>query len=132
MKSNIYKKFTLRIAVGLVALLIFLLAIGAGADSGLPLGPQTPQTTELSSPSPLESTPPPPPEYLPGDVNGNWKTDTGDATLLLRSIVGLPISSQYLPILPIGDMNCNNKTDTGDATLVLRIVVGLPIPNCGN
>ncbi len=65
-----------------------------------------------------------------GDVNRNGRRDTGDATLILRSIVGLPIPSQYLPILPIGDMNCNSRIDTGDATLVLRDVVGLPIPGC--
>ncbi len=70
--------------------------------------------------------------YLPptGDVNRNGMRDTGDATLILRSIVGLPIPLQYLPILPIGDMNCNNIIDTGDATLILRDVVGLPIPRC--
>ncbi len=67
---------------------------------------------------------------IKGDVNRNGRRDTGDATLILRSIVGLPIPSQYLPILPVGDMNCNNKIDTGDATLVLRSVVNLPIPRC--
>ncbi len=67
---------------------------------------------------------------LRGDVNRNSKLDTGDATLILRSIVGLSIPSQYQPILPIGDMNCNNKIDTGDATLILRDVVGLPISRC--
>ncbi len=67
---------------------------------------------------------------LRGDINRNGRRDTGDATLILRSIVGLPIPSQYMPILPIGDMNCNNRIDTGDATLVLRDVVGLPIPRC--
>ncbi len=65
-----------------------------------------------------------------GDVNRNGKLDTGDATLILRSIVGLPIPSQFEPILPTGDMNCNGRIDTGDATLVLREVVGLPIPRC--
>ncbi len=65
-----------------------------------------------------------------GDVNRNVRRDTGDATLILRSIVGLPIPSQYMPILPIGDMNCNNRIDTGDATLVLRDVVSLPISKC--
>ncbi len=67
---------------------------------------------------------------IKGDVNRNGRRDTGDATLILRSIVGLPIPSQYLPILPTGDMNCNNRIDTGDATLVLRDVVGLSIPRC--
>ncbi len=67
---------------------------------------------------------------LRGDINRNGRLDTGDATLILRSIVGLSIPSQYQPILPIGDMNCNGRIDTGDATLVLREVVGLPIPRC--
>ncbi len=69
-------------------------------------------------------------EALRGDVNRNNRRDTGDATLILRNIVGLPIPSQYLPILPAGDMNCNSRIDTGDATLVLRDVVSLPIPRC--
>ncbi len=67
---------------------------------------------------------------IKGDVNRNGRRDTGDATLILRSIVGLSIPSQYLPILPTGDMNCNNRIDAGDATLVLRDVVGLSIPRC--
>ncbi len=67
---------------------------------------------------------------LRGDVNRNGKRDTGDATLILRSIVGLSIPTQYQPILPIGDMNCNGRIDTGDATLILRDVVSLPISKC--
>ncbi len=67
---------------------------------------------------------------IKGDVNRNGRRDTGDATLILRYIVGLPIPSQYLPVLPIGDMNCNGRIDTGDATLILRDVVSLPIPRC--
>ncbi len=77
-------------------------------------------------------------DYLPlaykpeirGDINRNGRRDTGDATLILRYIVSLPIPSQYLPVLPIGDMNCNGRIDTGDATLILRDVVSLPIPGC--
>src|SRR5665648_46753 len=65
-----------------------------------------------------------------GDLNRNGRRDTGDATLMLRTIVELPIPSQYQPVLPIGDMNCNNRIDTGDATLVLRDIVNLPIPRC--
>ena len=65
-----------------------------------------------------------------GDVNRNVRRDTGDATLILRSIVGLSVPTQYLPILPIGDMNCNDRIDTGDATLILRDVVNLYIPRC--
>jgi len=65
-----------------------------------------------------------------GDVNRNGKLDTGDATLMLRYVVDLPIPAEYLPILPTGDMNCNGIIDTGDATLVLRDIVGLDIPRC--
>jgi len=67
---------------------------------------------------------------LRGDVNRNSRRDTGDATLVLRNIVGLPIPSTSMPIMPIGDMNCNSRIDTGDATLILRDVVGLPTPKC--
>jgi len=67
---------------------------------------------------------------LRGDVNRNGIRDTGDATLILRYVVDLPIPSEYNPILPTGDMNCNGIIDTGDATLVLRDVVGLDIPRC--
>jgi PKD repeat protein len=60
---------------------------------------------------------------LKGDMNRNGKLDTGDATILLRKVVGLE------PILPedilIGDMNGTNALDTGDATIILRKVVGL-------
>jgi hypothetical protein len=56
-------------------------------------------------------------------MNRNGGLDTGDATILLRKVVGLE------PILPedilIGDMNGNNTLDTGDATIILRKVVGL-------
>ncbi len=77
-------------------------------------------------------------DYLPlapnpemrGDINRNNKLDTGDATLVLRSIVGLPIPSDYIPLSPRADMNCNGKTDTGDATIILRMIVGLPVPKC--
>jgi len=65
-----------------------------------------------------------------GDINRNSILDTGDATLILRYLVGIPTTSEYLPILPIGDMNCNGIIDTGDATLVLRDIVGLDIRRC--
>jgi nitrous oxidase accessory protein len=67
---------------------------------------------------------------LRGDINRNDRLDTGDATLILRYIVHLPIPSQYMPLIPTGDMNCNGKIDTGDATIILRMIVGLPVPKC--
>ena len=63
------------------------------------------------------------PGVLPGDMNKNGILDTGDATIVLRKVVGLE------PTLPedisIGDMNGNGILDTGDATIILRKVVGL-------
>ena len=61
------------------------------------------------------------PAFEKGDVNRNHGIDSGDATLILRGVVGaveLDEEQQYL-----GDMNNNNGLDTGDATLVLRAVV---------
>ena len=60
-----------------------------------------------------------------GDVNRNGFLDTGDVTLILRYIVGLPIPPEYQPVYPIGDMNNNHRIDTGDGTLILRKIVGL-------
>jgi len=57
-----------------------------------------------------------------GDVNQNGFLDTGDVTMILRDIVGLP---NWAPVYPIGDMNNNHMIDTGDATLILRKIVGL-------
>ncbi|MEM2614335.1 MAG: hypothetical protein QXO15_08965 [Nitrososphaerota archaeon] len=56
---------------------------------------------------------------LKGDLNGNGKLDTGDATLILRMVVGLE------PVNMLGDMNGNGRIDTGDATILLRKIVGL-------
>ena len=60
-----------------------------------------------------------------GDVNRNGFLDTGDVTLILRYIVGLPIPPECQPVYPIGDMNNNHRIDTGDGTLILRKIVGL-------
>jgi len=60
-------------------------------------------------------------ERMLGDLNRNNMMDTGDATLVLRMVVGL--SEQDM----LGDMNRNGMIDTGDATLILRRVVGLPV-----
>lgn len=57
--------------------------------------------------------------FLKGDLNGNGKLDTGDATLILRMVVGLE------PVNMLGDMNGNGRIDTGDATILLRKIVGL-------
>ena len=57
--------------------------------------------------------------YMQGDLNHNNVIDTGDATLVLRMVVGLATADM------LGDMNGNGMVDTGDATLILRTVVGL-------
>jgi hypothetical protein len=60
---------------------------------------------------------------LKGDMNRNGQLDTGDATLILRKVVGLePTSPEDILI---GDMNGNGFLDSGDATIILRKVVGL-------
>lgn len=59
--------------------------------------------------------------WMLGDLNHNNRLDTGDATLVLRMIVGLT------PVDYLGDMNGNGRIDTGDATIILRIIVGLPV-----
>jgi len=59
--------------------------------------------------------------WMLGDLNHNNRLDTGDATLVLRMIVGLT------PVDYLGDMNHNGMIDTGDATIILRIIVGLPV-----
>jgi hypothetical protein len=53
------------------------------------------------------------------DVNQNGLIDTGDATLVLRMVVGLDRVDLS------ADINGNGEIDTGDATLILRKVVGL-------
>lgn len=58
-------------------------------------------------------------QWSRGDVNHNGNLDTGDATLVLRMVVGT------WPQDLLGDMNNNGVIDTGDATLILRKVVGL-------
>ena len=59
--------------------------------------------------------------WMRGDLNHNDRLDTGDATLVLRMVVGLT------PVDMLGDMNDNGRIDTGDATIILRIIVGLSV-----
>ena len=60
-------------------------------------------------------------KWMLGDLNHNDRLDTGDATLVLRMVVGLT------PQDMLGNMNQNGRIDTGDATIILRIIVGLPV-----
>ena len=59
-------------------------------------------------------------QLIKGDLNRNGRLDTGDATLVLRMVVGLN------PPDMVGDINGNGRIDTGDDTLILRKLVGLP------
>jgi len=71
----------------------------------------------------LSSKPAPSTPVIPGDMNRNGVLDTGDATILLRKVVGLePTTPEDITI---GDLNGNGVLDTGDATRILRMVVGL-------
>ena len=67
--------------------------------------------------------PPKPTPAIRGDMNRNGVLDTGDATILLRKVVGLePTTPEDITM---GDLNGNGVLDTGDATKILRMMVGL-------
>lgn len=59
--------------------------------------------------------------YVMGDVNRNGDLDVGDATLILRYIVGL-IGDNDLN-LDVADYNGDGKITSGDATGILRSIV---------
>jgi hypothetical protein len=60
---------------------------------------------------------------LKGDMNRDGRLGTGDATIILRKVVGLgPTSPEDVLI---GDMNGDGSLDSGDATIILKRVVGL-------
>ena len=58
-----------------------------------------------------------------GDLNLSGALDSGDATLILRAVVGIG-KALTKDQIAIADMNQNGIVDTADATLVLRAVVG--------
>ncbi|MGQ0640623.1 MAG: dockerin type I domain-containing protein [Gemmatimonadaceae bacterium] len=59
-----------------------------------------------------------------GDVDGNGSITTGDALIILRSLVGLPILSGA--VLANGDANCDGRITAADAQLILQLDVGIP------
>lgn len=59
-----------------------------------------------------------PPEETVGDLNGNGMVDAGDATMVLRHVVGTELLSDEL--LEAADLNGNGRVDSGDAGLILR------------
>lgn len=58
-----------------------------------------------------------------GDVNMNGMIESGDATLILRDVVGSRKLSEEAA--RYADVNNSGTVDAGDATMVLRIVVGV-------
>jgi len=60
---------------------------------------------------------------LKGDMNRDGRLGTGDATIMLRKVVGLEPTSPEDVL--IGDMNGDGSLDSGDATIILKRVVGL-------
>ena len=60
---------------------------------------------------------------LTGDVNGDGKVNTGDATQILKYAAGMLILSDTQ--LANGDTNHDGKVNTGDATLVLKYSAGM-------
>ena len=58
---------------------------------------------------------------LLGDVNGSGKIDAGDATMVLRHVVGNTKLNKAERLA--ADVNGNNNVDAGDATMILRTVV---------
>jgi hypothetical protein len=59
-----------------------------------------------------------------GDVDGDGAITTGDALIILRSLVGLPIVSGA--VLSRGDANCDGQVTVADAQLILQLDVGIP------
>ena len=60
-------------------------------------------------------------EPVPGDLNGDDRLDAGDATLLLRAIVGeFELTEEQIKIC---DLNENGRADSGDVGLILHMIV---------
>lgn len=61
--------------------------------------------------------------YYMSDVNMNAEIDSGDATLILRGVVGAMTLNDEQSRL--ADVNANENIDAADATIVLRYIVGI-------
>lgn len=59
-----------------------------------------------------------------GDVDGDGSITTGDALIILRSLVGLPIVASA--VVANGDANCDGSVTAADAQLILQLDVGIP------
>lgn len=61
---------------------------------------------------------------ISGDVDRDGSITTGDALIILRSLVGLPIVAGAL--VANGDANCDGQVNAADAQLILQLDVGIP------
>ncbi len=59
-----------------------------------------------------------------GDVDRDGSITTGDALIILRSLVALPILSGAQ--LANGDANCDGRVTAADAQLILQLDIGVP------
>lgn len=59
-----------------------------------------------------------------GDVDDDGSITTGDALIILRSLVGLPIVASA--VVANGDANCDGQLTAADAQLILQLDVGIP------
>ena len=59
-----------------------------------------------------------------GDVDGDGSITTGDALIILRSLVALPIVASA--VVANGDANCDGQVTAADAQLILQLDVGIP------
>jgi hypothetical protein len=59
-----------------------------------------------------------------GDVDRDGSITTGDALIILRSLVSLPILSGV--VLTNGDANCDGQITAADAQLIMQLDIGIP------
>ena len=58
-----------------------------------------------------------------GDLNGDGKTNTADATVILKIAAGiLQLTDEQAKV---GDVNRDGKVNTADATLILKYAAGM-------
>ncbi len=61
------------------------------------------------------------PNYIAGDANGDGIVNTGDAVLILRSVIGGETLDETQKLA--ADMNGDGVINTGDAVAILQAVV---------
>ena len=61
---------------------------------------------------------------ISGDVDRDGSITTGDALIILRSLVGLSIMAGA--VVANGDANCDGQVNAADAQLILQLDVGIP------